>query len=248
MRSAQPFISATICGTPTAGRSRSRRSASPAPRPPRPCGRARPASSGAQMKTVGDRDISRVAEQEDEARRGVGRGPASVPGVMQIGPAREVDLGHPRVEPMQVVELDDLRSGVPYLRWNRCEIITSSQVRPLLVWVTTIASGAAAARRSSAAAAAPGTRRRAARRAGSSRGLPAGCCGVPIARLRAARCSCASMLMVSVLRIAPLPLPCIGRTECQELKVLTKITAWLGVKSKVSITSISSNSALRSSS
>ena len=39
--------------------------------------------------------------------------------------------------------------------------------------------------------------------------------------------SIASMLMVSVRRTASEPTPVIGRTECQELKVFTKITAWL---------------------
>ena len=53
----------------------------------------------------------------------------------------------------------------------------------------------------------------------------------------------ASMLMVSVLRIAAEPLPAIGRTECQELKVLTNTTAWLGVNAKLSTTSMSSNPA-----
>jgi hypothetical protein len=41
------------------------------------------------------------------------------------------------------------------------------------------------------------------------------------------------MLIVSVRRNAALPSPVIGRTECQELKVLTKITAWFGSKAKV---------------
>ncbi len=35
----------------------------------------------------------------------------------------------------------------------------------------------------------------------------------------------ASMLIVRVLRMASEPTPVMGRTECQELKVLTKITA-----------------------
>ena len=34
-----------------------------------------------------------------------------------------------------------------------------------------------------------------------------------------------SMLMVSVLRMAGDPAPCMGRTECQELKVFTNTTA-----------------------
>ena len=38
----------------------------------------------------------------------------------------------------------------------------------------------------------------------------------------------ASMLMVSVRRSLPGG-PCIGATECQELKVLTNTTHWLGV-------------------
>ena len=38
----------------------------------------------------------------------------------------------------------------------------------------------------------------------------------------------ASMLMVSVRRSLPGG-PCIGATECQELKVLTNRTHWLGV-------------------
>ena len=38
----------------------------------------------------------------------------------------------------------------------------------------------------------------------------------------------ASMLMVSVRRSLPGG-PCIGATECQELKVLTNSTHWLGV-------------------
>jgi hypothetical protein len=41
----------------------------------------------------------------------------------------------------------------------------------------------------------------------------------------------ASMLMVSVRRSSSEPIPVIGRTECQELKVFTKITAWLAVNS-----------------
>ena len=44
------------------------------------------------------------------------------------------------------------------------------------------------------------------------------------------QCSC-SMLIVRLRRIACEPWPCIGRTQCQELKVLTKTTHWFGSNS-----------------
>ncbi len=47
---------------------------------------------------------------------------------------------------------------------------------------------------------------------------------------RRAQCSC-SMLMVRLRRIALEPTPCIGRTQCHELKVLTNTTHWLGSNS-----------------
>ena len=56
------------------------------------------------------------------------------------------------------------------------------------------------------------------------------------------------MLIVSVLRMSAGPTPVIGRTQCQELNVLTKITAWFGVNSNVSSSSTSANSAWRFSS
>ena len=56
------------------------------------------------------------------------------------------------------------------------------------------------------------------------------------------------MLIVSVLRMVGKPIPVIGRTQCQELKVLTKITAWFGVNSKQSSASTSAKSAWRLSS
>ena len=51
----------------------------------------------------------------------------------------------------------------------------------------------------------------------------------------------ASMLTVSVLRSAEAASPRIGATECQELKVLMKITHWLGVNSQVRRMSTSLN-------
>lgn len=47
----------------------------------------------------------------------------------------------------------------------------------------------------------------------------------PLGRAQAS----ASMLMVSVRRSLPGG-PCIGATECQELKVFTNTTHWFGVK------------------
>jgi hypothetical protein len=48
------------------------------------------------------------------------------------------------------------------------------------------------------------------------------------------------MLMVKLRRMAWLPLPVIGRTQWSELKVLTKMTHWLGPNSKVFRVSTSS--------
>ena len=45
-----------------------------------------------------------------------------------------------------------------------------------------------------------------------------------------AQCSC-SMLIVSVRRIAFEPVPCMGRTQCQELNVFTNTTHWFGSNS-----------------